>query len=130
MQDAYVKIWKNAERYRVTGHSPMSWLITITRNTAIDRLRARRGDKDMADYQDLLAAPGATPEQAAIARSEAGRIGECLGALPDDRRAAITGAYLEGRSYGDLAEQAGVPLNTMRTWLRRGLIALRECMSQ
>lgn len=130
MQDAYIKIWKNAKRYRVTGHSPMTWLITIARNTAIDRLRARRGDKDLADYQDMLAAPGATPEQAAIVRSEAGQIGICLGTLPDDRRAAITGAYLEGRSYGDLADQAGVPLNTMRTWLRRGLIALRECMSQ
>ena len=130
MQDAYIKIWKNAGRYRVTGHSPMTWLITIARNTAIDRLRAQRGDKDLADYEDVLSAPGSTPEQAAIARSEAGRITECLNTLTTDRRAAITGAYLEGRGYADLAEQAGVPLNTMRTWLRRGLIALRECMGQ
>ncbi|MGJ8621567.1 MAG: sigma-70 family RNA polymerase sigma factor [Yoonia sp.] len=130
MQDAYIKIWKNAGRYRVTGHSPMTWLITITRNTAIDRLRTVRGDKDMADYDDVLAAPGATPEESAIAASEAGRIVDCLDTLPDDRKDAIKGAYLDGRSYADLAERAGVPLNTMRTWLRRGLIALRECMSQ
>ena len=45
MQDAYVKIWTHAGRYRVTGHSPMTWLITIARNTAIDRLRARRGQR-------------------------------------------------------------------------------------
>ncbi|SEK29552.1 RNA polymerase sigma-70 factor, ECF subfamily [Roseovarius nanhaiticus] len=130
MQEAYIKIWKNADRYRVTGHSPMTWLITIARNTAIDHVRARRDDKDMADYQDIVPAPGATPEQSAIAASEAGRIGACLSELPQDRRAAITGAYLEGRSYAELAERAAVPLNTMRTWLRRGLSALRECMSQ
>ncbi len=130
MQEAYIKIWNNAGRYNVTGHSPMTWMITIARNTAIDRVRGQRGHKDLADYEDVLAAPGATPEQAAIAASEAGRLGGCLAALPDDRRAAIKGAYLEGRSYAELADRAGVPLNTMRTWLRRGLIALRECMSQ
>lgn len=130
MQDTYVKIWKNAARYRVTGHSPMTWLITIARNTAIDRLRAQRRDEDVAEYEDVFAAPGLTPEASAIAASEAGRIGACMDELPDDRRAAIRGAYLEGRSYVELAESAGVPVNTMRTWLRRGLIALRECMSQ
>jgi RNA polymerase sigma-70 factor, ECF subfamily len=130
MQDAFIKIWRNAGAYQVTGHSPMTWLITIARNTAIDGLRKRRWDKDMADYTDVLAAPGATPEQAAMAASEASRIAECLGALSQDQSGAIKGAYLEGRSYADLATRAGVPLNTMRTWLRRGLIALRECMSQ
>lgn len=130
MQDAYIKIWQNAGRYCVTGYSPMTWLIRIARNTAIDHLRARRGHKDMVDYEDVLAAPGATPEQSAIAASEANRIGQCLDTLPEDRRAAIRGAYLEGLSYADLADRAGVPLNTMRTWLRRGLIALRECMGQ
>jgi RNA polymerase sigma-70 factor (ECF subfamily) len=50
--------------------------------------------------------------------------------LEQDRRAAITGAYLDGLSYAELAARAGIPLNTMRTWLRRGLVALRECMSR
>lgn len=130
MQDTYIKIWENAGRYRVTGHSPMSWLITIARNTAIDRARAQRGESDVADYEDVLAAPGPNPEQSAIAASEANRISQCLDTLSKDARIAITGAYLEGRSYVHLAEHAGVPLNTMRTWLRRGLIALRECMAQ
>lgn len=130
MQDAYVKIWRNADRYRVTGHSPMTWLITIARNTAVDRLRARRDHGDVADHEGRLAAHGATPEQSAVAASEAGRIVECMDELPDDRRAAVTGAYLDGRTYRDLAGEAGVPLNTMRTWLRRGLIALRECMER
>lgn len=130
MHDTYVKIWKNADRYRVTGHSPMSWLITIARNTAIDRLRARRAHADVGDYADTLASPSQTPEQLTIAASNAGLLVACLDRLPDDRRAAITGAYLDGQTYAELAEAAKVPLNTMRTWLRRGLIALRECMEQ
>lgn len=130
MQETYVKIWKTAGRYRVTGHSPMTWLITIARNTAIDRLRAQRNHADLGDYESTLAAPALTPEQSAIAASEAGRVTECLDMLPDDRRAAITGAYLDGRTYAELADAAKVPLNTMRTWLRRGLIALRECLDQ
>lgn len=130
MQDVYVKIWKNAGRYQVTGHSPMTWLITIARNTAIDRLRAERRDEDIADHDSRLAGPGPTPEQSAIAASEAGRLGACLGELDPDRRAAVTGAYLDGQSYKALAARFDVPLNTMRTWLRRGLGALRECMAR
>ena len=130
MQDAFVKIWKNADRYKVTGHSAMTWLITIARNTAIDRLRARKLDRDIAPYSDRIAALDPSPEQSAVAASEARRIVGCMDELAPDRRAALTGAYLEGKSYKELSEQFDVPLNTMRTWLRRGLAALRECMSR
>lgn len=130
VQDVYVKVWNNADRYRVTGHSPMTWLITIARNTAIDRLRARRPDRDLADYGDRIAAAGPGPEQSAVAASEAERILRCLDELEADRRAAIVGAYLDGETYRQLADRLDVPLNTMRTWLRRGLAAVRECMAR
>lgn len=130
MQEAFVKIWSNAGRYRVTGHSPMTWLITIARNAAIDRLRARKVDRDIADYSERIAAPEPSPEHSAIAASEAKRIVGCMDKLEPERRAALTGAYLEGKSYKDLSEQFDVPLNTMRTWLRRALATLRECMSR
>ena len=131
MQDSYVKIWNNAERYRANGLSPMTWLITIARNTAIDRLRARRdGHRDVDGPGLDLVAPGPSPEDMAVAAGEARRLGACLDALEADRAAAVRGAYLDGQSYADLAQRFDVPLNTMRTWLRRGLIALRECMSR
>lgn len=130
MQEAYVKVWKNAARYRATGHSPMTWLITVARNTAIDHLRMGRPDRDIADFVDRMAAAEPTPEQAAVAASESRRIKRCMDELDQDRRDAIIGAYLDGRTYQDLSEQFEVPLNTMRTWLRRGLIALRECLSR
>nr|WP_205631860.1 sigma-70 family RNA polymerase sigma factor [Cereibacter johrii] len=130
MQDAYVKIWTHAGRYRVTGHSPMTWLITIARNTAIDRLRAQRRGGDVTEYHDIHPAAGSNPETRMLARAEAGRIRACLEELGADRRRAITGAYLDGLSYAELAERAGIPLNTMRTWLRRGLMALKDCVAR
>ena len=130
LQEVFIKVWKNAERYQVTGHSPMTWLITIARNTAIDRIRARKDHDDLDDFSNRIAATEPTPEQAAIASSEWKRVTICLDALKEDRKQAIKGAYLHGKSYQELSEEFKVPLNTMRTWLRRGLGTLRECLSQ
>ena len=130
MQDAYLKIWKNAGRYQVTGYSPMTWLITIARNTAIDRLRMRQPEYDIDEHSATLHAPGPTPENAAVAASEVAQIMACLGELGTDRRAAVVGAYLDGQTYKELSAKFDVPLNTMRTWLRRSLASLRECLAR
>ena len=130
LQEVYVKIWHKADRFAVTGHSPMTWLITVARNHAIDRLRAEGPPTADLDAVAPMAAPGPTPEQSAIAAGEARRIAACLDELPADRADAVRGAYLEGQSYKDLAELHGVPLNTMKTWLRRSLLSLKECLSR
>lgn len=128
LQDVYVKIWHNAGRYAANGLSPMTWLITIARNAGIDRLRARPRAAADAPMDPADPAPG--PEAAAIAAGEARRIAACLGELEPERAAAVRGAYLDGLSYEALAARHGVPLNTMRTWLRRSLIRLKECLSR
>ena len=58
------------------------------------------------------------------------RVTNCLNELDEDRSAAIRSAYLDGDSYAELSARFEVPLNTMRTWLRRGLLSLRECMDR
>jgi RNA polymerase sigma-70 factor (ECF subfamily) len=132
LQEVFVRVWQNAGRYQSNGLSPMTWLITVARNAAIDRLRVRKrtatagGEDDAAAVADN--APG--PEARAIAASERRRIDACLDELERDRAAAVRGAYLDGQSYEDLARQHGVPLNTMRTWLRRSLIRLKECLTR
>ena len=130
LQDSFVKVWKNADRYQVNGLSPMTWLITIARNTAIDRLRATRFESDVDALSETLPSSGRSPEGDAIAASEVRRIVDCLDELEDDRRTAVKSAYLQGQTYADLARRFDVPLNTMRTWLRRSLISLRECMAR
>ncbi len=130
LQDAFVKIWNKADKYRVTGHSPMTWLITVARNQAIDRLRAAGPATSDIDDVAPISAPGPGPEGQVIAADEARRVIACLGELDSDRAAAVRGAYLDGQSYADLAERFNVPLNTMRTWLRRSLTNLKECMAR
>ena len=130
LQETYMKVWRYAERYASKGTSPMTWLITIARNSAIDRLRAGRDVEDIDAMAETLASSGPTPEQVAVASGEAARISDCLDQLEEPRNKAVRGAYLEGLSYAELSEKLSVPLNTIRTWLRRSLISLRECLER
>ena len=83
---------------------------------------------DDEDAVDRLRDSAPTAETRMIAQGEAGRIADCFATLEPDRAAAVRGAYLDGQSYQDLADRYAVPLNTMRTWLRRSLLKLRECL--
>lgn len=130
LQDVYIRVWDKASRYAVTGHSPMTWLITIARNLSIDRLRKRRSKEVDLDAAGELVDKQPGPEATLIAASESRRINNCFKELPADRADAVRAAYLDGATYQMLAERFDVPLNTMRTWLRRSLISLKECLSR
>jgi RNA polymerase sigma-70 factor (ECF subfamily) len=129
LQEVYVKIWQRADRYVAGGYSPISWLVAVARNHALDILRARKPQSDDIDVALEVADGAPDPEQAAVQRGERSRIETCLGELEGDKAEAVRGAYLDGFSYDELAERHKVPLNTMRTWLRRSLLKLRECLS-
>lgn len=130
LQDVFVKIWTKADRFAVSELSPISWLAAIARNHAIDRVRARRGKTTDIDDALDIADPAPGPEAQAVAGGERARIQACLEELEEDRAAAVRGAYLSGDSYVELAERFAVPLNTMRTWLRRSLMKLKECLER
>jgi len=129
LQEVYVKIWQRADRYVPGGYSPISWLVAVARNHALDVLRARKPQSDDIDMALDLADAGPNPEQAAVDSGERSRIDNCLGQLDVEKADAVRGAYLDGFSYEELATRYKVPLNTMRTWLRRSLMKLRECLS-
>ncbi|WP_315920636.1 sigma-70 family RNA polymerase sigma factor [Mesorhizobium sp. SP-1A] len=130
LQEVYVKIWTKADRFAISELSPISWLVAIARHHSIDRIRARRAPA--ADIDTVLEAidPAPGPEAMAAARDEDARMRNCLDELDRDRADAVRGAYLKGDSYAELSERYGVPLNTMRTWLRRSLLKLRECLER
>lgn len=129
LQEVFTRIWLKAHNYDSDRSRGMTWMIAIARNHAIDRLRAR--PEAPADDEDEAAAvpdeaPGA--EARVVALGEVRRIADCIDALDPDRAEAVRGAYLEGYSYAELSARHAVPLNTIRTWLRRSLIKLRECL--
>ncbi|MBN7755614.1 sigma-70 family RNA polymerase sigma factor [Nitratireductor aquimarinus] len=130
LQEVYVKIWTKADRFAASDLSPITWLVAVARNHAIDRLRARKAPTEELDEANAIADPAPTPEAMAQAGSERRRIDACLAELEADRATAVRGAYLNGDSYAELAAHFDVPLNTMRTWLRRSLLKLRECLER
>jgi RNA polymerase sigma-70 factor (ECF subfamily) len=130
VQDVYVKVWNRAGNYRPLEANPMAWLITIARNHALDRLRARANVHADLDAAGELADPAPGPEASAIAGDELARIVKCLGELDPKRAEAVQAAYVEGFSYSELAHRFGVPLNTIRTWLHRSLRSLRDCLER
>ncbi|WFU09358.1 sigma-70 family RNA polymerase sigma factor [Rhizobium sp. CB3090] len=130
LQEIFVKIWQRAERFVALEGSAMPWLTTIARNRSIDVVRARKPVADEIDTAYDLADTEPGPEERAMVKGEGRRIDRCMEELEADRAQAVRSAYVDGLSYQELAEQYAVPLNTMRTWLRRSLIRLRECMDR
>jgi RNA polymerase sigma-70 factor (ECF subfamily) len=94
-----------------------------------DRPHPAEKTSDIDEALDI-ADPTPGPEALAVAGGERERIFSCLEELDEDKAAAVRGAYIAGESYADLAEKYKVPLNTMRTWLRRSLLKLRECLER
>ena len=128
LQEVYVKVWNRAASFSPGGYSPMAWLVSIARNQSIDLIRQRRGGHVDIEEAFDLADSAPLPEQMTIQKSESREIARCLATLESDRANAVRGAYLDGQSYEELAERYNVPLNTMRTWLRRSLMKLKECL--
>ena len=129
LQEVFTRVWLRASRFDATRGRAMTWMISIARNHAIDRLRARPEPPAAIDAAaEAVADSEPGPEAHAVATAELRRIGDCIGTLEPERAAAVRGAYLDGLSYRDLAERHRIPLNTVRTWLRRSLMKLRECL--
>jgi RNA polymerase sigma-70 factor, ECF subfamily len=127
LQEVYTRVWLRAGRYDPAKGRGMTWLIAIARNLAIDRLRARPlAQSD--DELDTVADTAPRAETRLVAQGEARRMADCFATLDPERADAVKGAYLNGLSYVDLSARHAVPLNTMRTWLRRSLLKLKECL--
>jgi RNA polymerase sigma-70 factor (ECF subfamily) len=130
LQEVFIKIWQRADRFSAEEGKPETWMAAIARNHAIDIIRARKPTSSSIDEAYDLASSDPDPEAAAINSSEGSRIETCMRTLESDRADAVKRAYVEGLSYQELADIYNIPVNTMRTWLRRSLLKLRECLGQ
>jgi RNA polymerase sigma-70 factor, ECF subfamily len=139
VQEAYVAIWNSAPNYSPLKAQPMTWLMTITRNKAMDALRSTtteretlvRVDAGEDDEENPLSSVGdeaAGPLQQLIDRIDAARLRHCLQALDAVQRQAIALAFYDGLTHSELAEHLRQPLGTVKAWVRRGLERLKPCL--
>ncbi len=132
LQDVYLTIWRKAGDFDAARASPMTWMIAITRNRAIDRLRATQGSRRLepietaAEIADLATPADATLEQA----EDNARLHECLGGLAGHEHHALRAAFFDGNTYEELAQRMKVPLGTMKSWIRRAMIKLKACLDR
>lgn len=128
LQDIYLTVWNRADGFDATRGSAIAWLSTIARNRSIDWRRANRpyatSDAGLAEIADD--APSA-PDRMLLDERER-MLHLCLEELEGRQRSAIRTAFFDGLTYAELAERAAVPLGTMKSWVRRGLLRLRECL--
>lgn len=130
LQDVYLTLWRRADRYDPQRASPIAWLATFARNRAIDRLRLGKAMRASVPETEALqvADQRLGAEEQMIDAERTARVHGCIETLDAAPREAIRSAFLEGRTYAELAERDGVPLGTMKSWIRRGLARLKTCM--
>lgn len=129
LQDAYLTIWNRAASFEAGRASPISWLVAVTRNRAIDRLRARsKAGMASLDEAAEIADPAPLAEARLVAAGDDAVLHSCIDGL--ERRDAhfIRSAFIKGATYADLATREGEPLGTVKSRIRRALIKLRSCM--
>lgn len=129
IQEAYVKIWNNAGQFNPGMASPITWMVSIARNRAIDVVR-KRGETSIEEEPAAMEVASDTPDPLARREmtEELKRILECVGQLDPERQKLVLLAYYNGWSREQLAEKFNTPLNTVKTWLRRSMLEIRECL--
>ncbi len=125
LQEAFINIWRKAATYDPALAAPMTWMVTITRNRALDLLRRLRptvqletvDEAELGSHPDPAEADGIDP---ALVR--------CLDELKTAHRECVELAYYEGLTHPELATRLNLPVGTVKTWIRRGLAQLRQCL--
>ena len=130
LQDVYVKVWRRAARFDASRASPITWLCTIARNSAIDALR-RSGKHGEAAGDSLPEVEDEAPlaEDMLCDAEDHDRLVRCLEALGQDQRRSIRMSFYDGLTHSQLADRMSVPLGTLKSWIRRGLSSLKGCLA-
>jgi RNA polymerase sigma-70 factor (ECF subfamily) len=130
LQDVYVTLWRKAALFDPERAGAMTWLIAIARNRAIDRIRSGEMTRRFAPVEEAIDIKDSTPGalDMVVKAEQQAKLGTCLAELEEKTSQAIRSAFLDGMTYEQLAERMAVPLGTMKSWIRRGLLKLRACL--
>ena len=130
MQETYLKVWTTAGKFDPTLASPITWMVAIARNRAIDIVR-KKGEVSIEEQGPEalgVAAESAAPLARREMTEELKRLLSCLGKLDPEKQRIVLLAYYSGWSRDQLAKKLDIPVNTIKTWLRRSLLEIRECL--
>jgi RNA polymerase sigma-70 factor (ECF subfamily) len=136
IQEAYVRIWDSSSSYRSSRGSPMTWMITIARNLAIDMVR-KPAREIYSDDSEVVELPADGPtaleiieasedQQRAIQKQH--NVFSALQTLHPTRRDLVIAAYIHGESRAQLSKRTGIPVNTIKTWIRRSLLEVESIL--
>jgi len=129
LHDAFLQIWNKAGTYNPALGSARGWIYTVVRHCALNALRSLSAspERDDEHYEELIEAHAAWHSNDQSAEQHA--LAQCLERLEEQRRQAVLLAFVDGYSHEQVAAQLGSPLGTVKSWIRRGLVALKECLS-
>jgi RNA polymerase sigma-70 factor (ECF subfamily) len=132
LQEVYVTIWRKAASFDPARASPITWMVAIARNRAIDRLRSGGTSRRMEPIEEAEGVSDPAPAAVELLEQSQvqARLATCLGELEDRQSKAIRAAFMDGNTYDELATRMGVPLGTMKSWIRRGLLKLKACLEK
>ena len=134
LQEAYVNVWHHAGSYETAKSQPLTWLTTIVRNRCLDQLRRREldtvtltSDDDDAPAYDIPS-DTKTPLEMLLSGADAQAVRDCVDTLDSGPKQAIALAFYQGLSHSELADHLQEPLGTVKSWVRRALEKLKNCL--
>lgn len=142
LQEVFVNVWRAAGSFDAARAQPLTWLTHVARHRAIDGLRRRQTEPDTVslagdddeddgpDRLDQLPDPGDGPVERLQRSAEAHEVTRCLDVLSPEQQQCLALAYYRGYSHAEAAEHLAQPLGTVKSWVRRGLQALRDCLAR
>ncbi len=133
LQEAFINVWHNAGSFNASVASPMTWLINIVRNKAIDALRSGKTERSSTvelddEAMQIAADESQQPLRLLDESLHKLKIDACMAALSAQQRQALALAYYRGMVHTEIAESIGAPLGTVKAWVRRGLDKLKGCL--
>ena len=126
LQEAFVKIWYNANQYHHDRGAPLAWMISIVRYRAIDFIRSQKHFVDVNELDSSTILDKNDNSNAKLTED----IDECLDELQEQQKKSVLLAFYEGYTHQELAKKLSVPLGTMKSWIRRSLDKLKGCLDE
>jgi RNA polymerase sigma factor (sigma-70 family) len=140
LQEVYVNVWRAAQSFDAAQSQPLTWLTSVARNRAIDSLRRAQSqpqlktnvnstpDDEETDVYDTVADDAPGPLDLLSQASEARALGACMEGLSAQQRQSVALAFFDGLSHAEVAESMRQPLGTVKSWVRRALLSLKNCL--